>query len=90
MPREESYLFNYTIPQGYKVEEQPKNVVLALPEKSGQFTYSVTTVGSTIMVTSKVVISRPSFNAADYPYLKEFYNQVVAKHAEQIVLKKIN
>jgi hypothetical protein len=90
MPQEETFLFNYTIPEGYKVEEQPKNVVLALPEKAGQFTYSISTMGNRIMVVSKVVISRPSFLAADYPYLKEFYNQVVAKHAEQIVLKKIN
>lgn len=90
MPQEETYLFNYTLPEGYKVEEQPKNVVLALPNKAGQFTYSISTLGSTIMVISKVVINQPSFRAADYPFLKEFYNQVVAKHAEQIVLKKIN
>jgi len=33
-------------------------------------------------------INKPMFIQVDYPILREFYNHVVAKQAEQIVLKK--
>ncbi|CAA9264637.1 MAG: hypothetical protein AVDCRST_MAG95-2458 [uncultured Adhaeribacter sp.] len=88
VPLEQTYLCTYTIPEGYQIEEQPKSTRLALPENGGIFTYSVTSVGNTINVMSKITINRPQFMAEEYPYLKEFYNQVVAKQAEQIVLKK--
>jgi hypothetical protein len=45
-------------------------------------------MGNTINVMSKISIARPDFQATEYPYLKEFYNQIVAKHAEQIVIKQ--
>jgi len=89
-PIEETYLFSYTIPEGFKVEEQPKNAVVSLPENGGRFLYSVTSMGNTINVVSKLVINRPNFAAAEYLYLKEFYDLIIAKHAEQIVLKKAN
>ena len=38
---------------------------------------------------SKISILKPIYYAPEYPYLKEFYSQIVAKHAEQIVLKKV-
>lgn len=88
VPIDQTYMYTYTIPEGYAVEEQPKSARVSLPENGGSFTYSVTTLGNTINVLSKVVINRPQFLAEEYPYLKEFYNQVVAKQAEQIVLKK--
>lgn len=87
-PIEQTYMYTYTIPVGFAVEEQPKSARVALPENGGSFIYSVTTIGNTINVLSKLTINRPQFLAEEYPYLKEFYNQIVAKQAEQIVLKK--
>ena len=89
-PIEETYLFSYTIPDGFQVEEQPKNAIISLPENGGRFVYSITSVGNTINVVSKLLINRPTFAAQEYSYLKEFYNLIIAKHAEQIVLKKAN
>ncbi|QMU30093.1 transglutaminase domain-containing protein [Adhaeribacter radiodurans] len=85
---DQTYMYTYTIPDGYTVEEQPKSAKVSLPENGGSFIYSVTTIGNTINVLSKVVINRPQFLAEEYPFLKEFYNQIVAKQSEQIVLKK--
>ncbi|QNF31541.1 DUF3857 and transglutaminase domain-containing protein [Adhaeribacter swui] len=85
---EQTYMYSYTIPTGFAVEEQPKSTKVNLPEDGGSFVYSVTTIGNTINVLSKLTINRPQFLAEEYPYLKEFYNQIVAKQAEQIVLKK--
>ncbi|ALI98886.1 DUF3857 domain-containing protein [Rufibacter tibetensis] len=87
-PTEEVYICNFTIPDGYAVEEMPKNVVVALPENGGRFTYMLQATGNRIQIMSKVTISKPVFYAEEYEYLKQFYTQMVAKHAEQIVLKK--
>jgi hypothetical protein len=87
---EETYLCSFTLPEGYKVEEQPKNALVLLPEGAGRFAYSINVLGNTIQVMSQVSLKKPVFMAEEYPHLKEFYNHIVAKHAEQIVLKKIS
>ena len=86
-PIDETYITKFTIPAGYVVDEMPKNVAVALPENSGRFTYMLQQEGNQIQIISKVSINKPVFYAEEYAYLKEFYNHIVAKHAEKIVLK---
>jgi hypothetical protein len=50
--------------------------------------YNVAQNGNVITVTSMFQINKSLFTQLEYPYLREFYNQIVAKQAEQIVLKK--
>jgi hypothetical protein len=78
----------FTLPEGYAVEELPQNKVYTLPGNAGRFTYSVTQTGNAIQVLSNLQINRSLIVQDEYPNLREFYNQIVAKHAEQIVLKK--
>lgn len=85
---EEVYICNFTIPEGYMVEEMPKGVMMSLPDNGGKFTYMLQQNGNKVQVMSKVTISKPIFYAQEYESLKQFYSQIVAKHAEQIVLKK--
>ena len=85
---DETYACTFTIPEGYKVEEMPKGAILDLPEKTGRFTYMVAVNGNTIQITSRITLKKPVYYSEEYPFLKEFFNQVVAKHAEQIVIKK--
>jgi len=70
------------------VEEMPKGVAVSLPESSGRFTFILEQQGDQIQVMSKVNINKPVFYAQEYSQLKEFYNHIVAKHAEKIVLRK--
>ncbi|PRY13675.1 uncharacterized protein DUF3857 [Pontibacter ummariensis] len=87
-PIDETYLCRLTIPEGYELEEAPKSIAVNLPENGGRFMYMVQQNGNVIQVMSKVSINKPVFYAPEYPYLKEFYNQIIAKHAEQLVLKR--
>ncbi|RNI26864.1 DUF3857 domain-containing protein [Rufibacter latericius] len=87
-PLEEVYMCAFTLPEGYVVEELPKNLKLILPEDGGTFTYALEVAENKIRVTSKLAIARPLFKAEEYGLLKEFYSQVIAKHAEQVVLRK--
>lgn len=87
-PQEKMYLCKIVIPDGYEIEELPKQKVIMLPGNAAKFAYSVTSTGNTINVMSSFQINKSLFLQTDYPNLREFYNQVVAKQTEQIVLKK--
>ncbi|WP_187263169.1 DUF3857 domain-containing protein [Pontibacter beigongshangensis] len=87
-PYDETFMCKIAIPEGYEVDETPKSIAVSLPNNGGKFTYIVERRDAEIQVMSKINISKPLYFAEEYPYLKEFYNQIVAKHAEQIVLKK--
>ncbi|MEJ0033649.1 MAG: transglutaminase domain-containing protein [Bacteroidota bacterium] len=85
---EEFYMAKIAIPDGYTVEELPQNKVFALPENAGRYTYNVVQNGNILNLTSILAVNRPLFTQNDYPHLREFFNLVIAKQAEQIVLKK--
>lgn len=90
VPIDKTYICRFTLPKGYELEESPKNTIVTLPDNGGQFMYMVQREGGVVQIMSKVSVLKPIYYAPDYPYLKEFYNQIVAKHAEQIVLKKVS
>lgn len=87
-PLKDTYSFALEIPEGYHVESAPAAASFALPDNAGSFRFAVTQVGNKLSVNSTLNISRVSFEQADYEILREFFNQVVKKHAEQVVLKK--
>jgi len=76
------------IPDGYAVEELPENKAIALSGNAAKCTFSTTVDGNKIMVMSKLIFNKSFFLPADYAGLKEFYGKLVAKKAENIVLKK--
>jgi hypothetical protein len=89
-PFEKTHIIVYELPKGYIVEESPKNTSVSMPEGAAKFTFSSQISGDKITITSRLLVKTPYFTVESYPILKEFYNQVIAKHAEQIVLKKGN
>lgn len=89
-PEEKMVMCRITIPEGYAVEELPKPRVLLMPNNTAKYTYTVSQVGNTLNVVSILQINKSMFVQTEYADLREFYNQLVAKHSEQIVLKKKN
>lgn len=87
-PTEQMFIGKYVLPAGYAIEELPKPKLIVLPNNGGKFLYSASPTPDGIQVTSQVVINQALFAQYEYAALKEFYNQVVAKQAEQIVIKK--
>lgn len=81
--------FTISIPEGYEVDEFPKNTMIALPNNGGTFAYSISIIGDKIQVLSNYNIKKTFFQPEEFLYLKEFHSLVVAKHAEPIVLKKL-
>ncbi len=89
-PFDHYYTAKLELPEGYKVEELPTTKIFALPENGGKFVYSVSQLGNTINITSQLSITKNLITPDKYVPLREFYSMVVAKQAEQIVLKKSN
>ncbi|HEY9045743.1 MAG TPA: DUF3857 domain-containing protein [Ohtaekwangia sp.] len=87
-PEEQTYMSKIVIPDGYIVDELPKPKVFVLPGSAAKFSYNVTQTGNVVNIISMVQINKSLFLQDEYPHLREFYNMIVAKQAEQIVLKK--
>lgn len=87
-PYSEAYNLQLTIPEGYAVEELPKSNSLVMEGKAGQFKYQVTQVGNKIVLNFRLSIDKALFLPLEYPALQNFFNLVINKQAEQIILKK--
>ncbi len=86
---DEVYNLQMDIPQGYVVDELPKSMILKLNEENeGVFEYRISMSGNSISFRSRIRIGRANFQPDEYEMLREFFNYVVKKHAEQIVFKK--
>jgi hypothetical protein len=89
-PFRKKYTFIITIPDGYEIIEIPKPLKVSLPENGGKFSYIVGSIDKNIALNCELVINQTIFPGPNYPELKKFYEMIVAKMAEQVVLKKID
>lgn len=85
---DDTYMIELTIPKGYRLESKPAPCKIALPEKSGFFMFSANQLNNKITIVCKTKINKRQFQYFEYKSLKEFYNLIVAKQAEMLVLKK--
>ena len=88
VPFIENHIFTFVIPEGYKVEELPKNLTLALPGKAGLFNYQISSQDNRITLNMRMSVDKTMFIPDEYKDLKAFFDQIVNKQSEQIVLKK--
>jgi hypothetical protein len=84
------YQLNLIVPEGYKVEELPQSKTFALEGKSGSYNYQVKQTDNTISFSTRLTIDKTLFLPSEYKMLQEFFNIIVSKESEQIVLKKIS
>lgn len=89
-PQETLGMMKIKLPEGYEVEELPEPIAVTLPDNAGIFRFSVNKMNNELMVINMLKINKTIFMPEEYLILKNFYDLVIAKHAEQVVLKKIN
>ncbi|MGL4631794.1 MAG: hypothetical protein ACRCVT_11360 [Leadbetterella sp.] len=87
--QEKVFQATYTLPSGFTATELPESLNLSLPESGGRFLYSAQLSENKIIINSRFLIQKTIFAAEDYDFLKAFYDKIISKHAEQIVIKKI-
>jgi len=83
-----SYIGKFKLPEGYALEEIPKTDAIVLPEKGGRFLFQVKQTGNLIEVSSSMMINKLSFMPGEYGALREFFERVVQRHAQPLVIKK--
>ncbi|MFI2744029.1 transglutaminase domain-containing protein [Zhouia sp. PK063] len=85
----DKYIVTLQIPEGYKVETLPQSAKVVMPKNLGEFIYMATASGNFIRLSVTFDIENATIAPEDYAYLKGFYDQMIKKEAEKIVLTKI-
>lgn len=88
-PFESKIYLNIEIPQGYKVEFLPKAANLLTGDNIGAFSYVIQNTENKIQMIITTNINTAIVSADFYDVLKEFYQGMIDKQNEKIVLKKI-
>lgn len=88
-PQAQRLVVNYKLPEGYQIESMPESASFALPDGLGSFQFTFKQNGNQIQFSSTTAINKSLIPPNYYASLKEFYNQMVIKHNEKIVLSKI-
>jgi hypothetical protein len=86
---DQTQLFNLELPDGYTVEQLPKNIKMTLPENSASFSMQSSSAENRVQVLFKLSINKPVFYQPEYENLKLFFDELVKKQAEMLVIKKI-
>jgi hypothetical protein len=86
--REETSVLTLHLPADFVVEELPKNALIELPDGGGRFTFSITPMGNSLQIMSRLQLNRPVYFTEEYASLRTFYEKALAKQAEKIVLKR--
>lgn len=85
----DKYTINIGIPEGYVVETLPKSSQFNMEDNLGSFKFILNATGNNIQLLITHQINTPIVPSEYYPMLKEYYQGMIAKETEKIVLKKV-
>ena len=85
---DEIYTLNMEIPDGYVVDELPKQAKVLFNDDEGFFEYLIAKSGDGIQFRSRIKLNKANFKSEDYSTLRDFFGYIVKKQSEQIVFKK--
>jgi hypothetical protein len=88
-PIQEKYNINIEIPQGYIVEYLPKPIKIATVNQIASFSINIQSVGNKIQIAITKEINSAMVPADYYDALKDFFQKVIDKQNEKIVLRKV-
>ena len=87
-PADMVYQLRLKLPDGYEVREKPSAMRLALSSGGMTFTREADVQDGELVLQTRFVRAKSLFAPRHYDDLRDFYDRVVAAHAEQIVLKR--
>ncbi len=88
-PLLQKYVFNFKIPEGYKIESMPQGANLKLPDNLGEFKYLIMNKGGSLQLIATNTINNAVISPTYYEYLREYYSQMITKESEKVILTKI-
>ena len=87
-PSQDKYLINIVLPEGYVVESMPQSVAMAMEENIGSFKYNIAQTDNKIQLSVVVDINYATVSPDYYLTIRDFYQKMIDKQGEKIVLKK--
>ena len=88
-PFEDSYNVNIEIPEGYTIETLPAQAKFVTDENLAIFKYLISNTGNKIQMKITTTINAAIVSSEFYPTLKDFFQKMIDKQNEKIVLKKL-
>jgi len=88
IPIKEKMMTTIVLPEGFIVDEMPKPATVTLPDNAGLFKFQVVNQNNMIQILCNFSLNKTLFLPEEYAYLKEFFNYVINKQEEQIVIKR--
>lgn len=88
-PIEETQMFILELPNGYTIDQLPKNTKMVLPENTGSFQMLSSLNDNKVQVLFKLNINKPVFIQSEYQNLKTFFDELVKKQSEMLIIKKV-
>ncbi len=81
-------MVNIMLPEGFQVESLPENQKLQYNSTEGEFTYLIRENGSMLQMIITLDLNNTLILPENYEQFKQFFELLVNKQAEKIVLKK--
>ena len=88
LPLKEKMMTTIILPEGFIVDELPESSAVSLPDNAGLFSFQVVNNVNSIQVLCTFSLNKTLFLPEEYNNLKKFFNYVLAKQEEQIVIKR--
>lgn len=88
-PNRSQIIMNLTVPDGYEVESIPENAMATLAGDMGSYRYLISNNGNILQISVDLTIMQAVIAESQYDILKNFFETLVNKESEKIVLKKI-
>lgn len=90
-PTKRSFEITVHIPEGYEVEELPRNSTFTIPGRGGRYVSRFTlNDDNTVNVSVEMELLKALFVADEYQRLRNFFARIVEEQARPIVLKKVS
>ncbi len=78
------------LPEGFALEEAPEPIKAALPNNGGSFQYTLSQNGNKLNLVTEIKIAQLRFEPEAYAGLRHFFNLLLEKQQNPIVLKRKN
>lgn len=87
-PWQDKYMINIALPEGYVAESIPQPVSITMEQNIGSFKYNVVAQNHSLQISVLFDVNYSCVSQDYYKTLKDFFQKVVEKQGEKIVLKK--
>lgn len=85
----DKFTINIQIPEGYKVESFPESAAMSMENELASFKFLINVSGSTLQISFNSQMNSPILGSEYYPALKMYFQKMIDKQNEKIILVKL-